>query len=249
MTQTLFQNQKESVLIDRSRIPGHIAIIPDGNRRWAKARGLFAEYGHKAGIDLLIDIVNAAKELGVKILTFYLFSTENWNRSKKEISCLLWLFKSFLKEKCAAMKRQGIRLKTIGDLKGFSEELQELLEEVVSDTAQCDQIELVLALNYGSHNEIQRALLAMIEDYASKKIEKEQINESLISSYLDTAGWKEPDLLIRAGGEKRVSNFLLWQLAYTEIYFTDRLWPDFTPDDLLEAVSDFQRRKRRWGGE
>jgi undecaprenyl diphosphate synthase len=248
MTQSLFRNQAQALLLDPAGIPKHIAIIPDGNRRWAKAHNLLIEKGHKAGIDLIIQIANAAKELNVKMLTFYLFSTENWNRSKTELTALRSLFKRFLREKCAIMRTHGIRLKIIGDQEQLSPKLQEILNEAVHATQQCDQIDLALAVNYGSRDEIRRAVSSLIDDLEAHKIEKKQINETLISSYLDSAGWQEPDLLIRAGGEKRISNFLLWQMAYTEIYFCERLWPDFTPDDLLDAVIDFQKRKRRWGG-
>jgi undecaprenyl diphosphate synthase len=247
MTRSIVQNPKMN-LLDRSRIPHHIAIIPDGNRRWAQLRNLFHEVGHKTGINLLIDIVNAAKESGVKVLTFFLFSTENWNRSKKEITALKWIFQKFLRDNTPLMKMNGIKLKTIGNIHVFSKGLQKTLAETKQATEQCDQIEMVLALNYGSRDEMRRAFHNIIDDYNCKKIAKEEITEALISSYLDSSAWKEPDLLIRTSGEKRLSNFLLWQMAYTEIYFTDRLWPDFTPEDLLDAITDFQTRKRRWGG-
>ena len=246
MTQSLFQNQAQRKLLDRSRVPRHIAIIPDGNRRWARGRKLFSEKGHKVGLDLLIDMANAAKELDVKFLTFFLFSTENWNRSKREVTYLLSLFKRFLKAKIPAMQLHGIQLKTIGNLSVFSDDLRAILKQAVDETAQCSQIEVAIALNYGSHDEIQRAVCSIVDDCTAKKIDKTQITPALISSYLDTAAWQEPDLLIRTSGEKRLSNFLLWQLAYTEIYFSDKLWPDFTPDDLLDAITDFQQRKRRW---
>jgi undecaprenyl diphosphate synthase len=228
--------------------PKHIAIIPDGNRRWAKAHKLLSEKGHRAGLDLLIELSLAAKEFDVASLTFYLFSTENWNRSKREVSYLLALFKRFLKINIPVMKKNGIRLTTLGNLTVFSDSLRAVLQEAVQETAPCEEIEVTIALNYGGRDEMQRAVRSIVEDCASKKIDKTQIDASLISSYLDTAGRREPDLLIRAGGEKRLSNFLLWQMAYTELYFCDKLWPDFTAQDLFEAISDFQQRKRRWGG-
>jgi undecaprenyl diphosphate synthase len=234
--------------LDLSRIPRHVAIIPDGNRRWAKKQQEDSGKGHEAGASTLIEIVSAGKALGIKALTFYLFSTENWTRPKEEVAALMWLLQEFLKEQCAEMQAQGVRLQTIGNLEALPKEALDAIEETVAATAHCDQIDMILALNYGSRDEIRRAFHGILDHYEAGKLQKEDVTEKLISSYLDTKPWGDPDLLIRTSGEMRVSNFLLWQLSYTEIYVTELLWPEFKPKDLLDAVADFQKRERRLGG-
>lgn len=247
MTTTFFSTQ-ELAQFDKTRIPRHIAIIPDGNRRWAKNQQENYDKGHEAGASNLIEIVKAGKSLGVKALTFYLFSTENWSRSKEEVGGLMWLLQEFLKEHCSEMQSQGVRLQTIGNLKALPKEALQVVEETKQATAHCDQIDMVLALNYGSRDEIKRAFHSILDNYTDGKLQKEDVTERLISSHLDTSPWGDPDLLIRTSGEMRISNFLLWQLSYTEIYITDLLWPEFKPINLLEAVIDFQKRDRRLGG-
>lgn len=239
---------EQLVSIDRNLVPRHVAIIPDGNRRWAKKQQEYYDKGHEAGATNLIEIVKAGKALGIKALTFYLFSTENWTRSQEEVAALMWLLQEFLKEHCSEMQAQGVRLRTIGNLDALSKEVLDVVEETIKATSHCNKIDMVLAINYGGRDDICRAFHKILDHYSQSKFMKEEVTEKLISSYLDTHPWGDPDLLIRTGGEMRVSNFLLWQLSYTEIYVTERLWPEFRPSDLLDAVTDFQKRERRLGG-
>jgi undecaprenyl diphosphate synthase len=234
--------------INKSRVPTHVAIIPDGNRRWAKKQEECHNKGHEAGACNLIEIVKAGKTLGIKTMTFYLFSTENWTRSQEEIGALMWLLQEFLKEQCQEMKDHGVRLKTIGNLDALPKEALTVVEETIAATAHCNQIDMVLALNYGARDEIRRAFHCILDKCAEGELQKEDVTEKLIASYLDTKHWNDPDLLIRTSGEMRVSNFLLWQLSYTEIYTTELLWPEFKPNNLLDAIIDFQKRERRLGG-
>lgn len=239
---------KSADRLDPTRIPEHVAIMMDGNRRWAKSRFLPAVMGHWKGSENVSNIVKTASDLGVKVLTLYSFSTENWSRSPEEISGLMSLICTFLGKEKARMVEEGVRLNTIGDLSPFPDEVKAALHECKQATQQCCKIDLVLALNYGSRNEITRAALAMAEDLASGKLAKKDFTEEALSSYLDTAKWKDPDLLIRTSGETRLSNFLLWQISYAEIYITKTLWPDFSEKDLVEAMIDYQGRHRRLGG-
>jgi undecaprenyl diphosphate synthase len=227
-------------------IPRHIAVIPDGNRRWAQQQALGCHIGHQRGGQTLITIIQAAKELGIKVLSCYCFSTENWSRPQLEVHAFMWLFNNFLLEQCPLMVSSGIRVGAIGDTEQLPGYLQRTLAQVVKATAHCRDFDVVLALNYGSRNEICRAVRRLITD-PQQKLLPEQISEELLASYLDTAPWGDPDLLIRASGEHRLSNYLLWQLSYTEIYVSDVLWPDFTAAHLLEALLDFQTRQRRLG--
>lgn len=247
MTTTFFSPQ-ELAHLDKKRIPRHVAIIPDGNRRWAKKLQENYDKGHQAGASNLIEIVNAGKSLGIKALTFYLFSTENWTRSKEEVGGLMWLLQEFLKEHCKEMQKQGVRLKTIGNIHALPKEVLSDIEKTIEATAHCNQIDMIFALNYGGRDEIKRAFHHILDNCLAGKLQKEQITENLIASYLDTTPWGDPDLLIRTSGEMRISNFLLWQLSYSEIYITDLLWPEFKPKDLLDAVTDYQKRERRLGG-
>lgn len=235
-------------LLDRSRIPQHIAIIPDGNRRWAKKRLSTIHEGHREGADTLMEIVKAAQELDIKGITFYSFSTENWNRPPEEVMALMALFTTYLTEQREEMVQSGIKLETIGDLTPLPSYLRETIHATKVATQDCNKISLILALNYGSRNEICRAFRAILDDYDQRCLSKEEINEATISRYLDTYQWGDPDLLIRTSGELRVSNFLLWQISYSEIHVAPVLWPDFTPQHLIEAILDFQGRQRRWGG-
>ncbi len=234
--------------LDYSRMPQHIAIIPDGNRRWAKKRLSSIQEGHREGADTLMEIVKAAQELHIKGITFYSFSTENWNRPPEEVIALMALFTSYLIEQREEMVQSGIKVETIGDLSALPSFLCETIQETKIATQECNKINLILALNYGSRDEICRAFRAMLNDYDLDSLSKEEINEATISRYLDTHKWKDPDLLIRTSGELRVSNFLLWQISYAEIHVAPVLWPDFTPQHLIEAIVDFQGRQRRWGG-
>lgn len=246
--QEVFFSPHELALLDQTRIPRHVAIAMDGNRRWAKKRFLPAVAGHWKGADALMRTVRAASSLGIKVLTVYSFSTENWNRSPDEVHELMHLFKVYLKRQRESMIKEGVRLGAIGDISRFPQEVQEVLQESKEATAGGDKIELVLALNYGGRDELKRAVVALVEDVEKGRISKNEVSESLIARYLDTAAWGDPDLLIRTSGEYRLSNFLLWQLSYAEVYFTQTLWPDFKPRDLLAAVLDYQQRSRRLGG-
>lgn len=248
LTEKTFYSAEQLLSVNKQRIPAHIAFIPDGNRRWAKKQQLKPIGGHQAGADILLDVVKAAKELGVKTVTCYIFSTENWNRPAEEVQAFLWLLETYLTEQKYAMLENGVRLKSIGDPSRLPENVLSALEATKEATSSCTDIDLVMAINYGGRDEIRRAVKAMCEDYAENKLKPEEITEATISKYLDTAEWKDPDLLIRTSGEIRLSNFLIWQTSYTEVHLANTLWPEFTPDHLLAAVLDYQRRERRWGG-
>lgn len=228
-------------------IPEHVAIIMDGNRRWAKNQGLPVSAGHYRGAERLTQIVKAASAFGIKVLTVYAFSTENWKRPSVEVKALMQLFKSYLKRQRSSMIKEGIRLNTIGDIAKFPKDVLQVLEETIEVTKEGTKLDLVIALNYGARDELKRAFGAMIDDCLAKKISKEELSEDLISSYLDTARWPDPDLLIRTSGESRVSNFLLWQISYSEVFVTDVLWPDFGEKDLLAAIQEYQKRELRLG--
>jgi undecaprenyl diphosphate synthase len=245
--QTIYSSEDLSFL-DLAKIPRHVAIIMDGNRRWAKRQGLPVMMGHWKGADTLTKIVRAASELGIKTLTVFSFSTENWNRRKDEVDALMHLFKMYLIKQRAPMIKEGVRLQAIGDLNRVPLPVIKELELSKAETAHCKKIDLVVAINYGGRDDIRRAFLAMMTDVEAGRIAKGQISETLISEYLDTAQWPDPELLIRTSGEKRQSNFLLWQLSYSEFYHTDVLWPDFDERQLLQAICDVQSRQRRLGG-
>jgi len=235
--------QDLDVEIQEKAVPSHIAIIMDGCRRWAKRRGLHPTAGHWEGSETLTGIVRAAAEMGVKTLTVYSFSTENWSRSEEEIEDLMNLFEIYLTEKRDLLIKDGVRLDAIGDLDGLPERVRNALDLTRKATAHCDKINLVLAVNYGGRDEIRRALCKMIE----KGVKAEDVTEELISNELDTRLYGDPDLLIRTSGEIRVSNFLIWQISYAEIYTTEVLWPDFNALMLQEAIDEYQSRVRRKG--
>lgn len=245
---TTYYTHDELAAIKSQPIPRHIAIIPDGNRRWAKKHMSTSVDGHRKGGDRLIETVKAAKEIGVRVVTFYVFSTENWSRSEEEVAALMWLLETFLNDHREEMVKEGIHFHTIGELKPFPENIHIAVECTKKATADCDCVDLVFALNYGSRNEISRACQKIAQACVSGTIAVEDIVENLVSAHLDTSSWGDPDLFIRASGEWRLSNFLLWQLSYAELYITPVLWPDFTPQHLLEAVHSFQKRQRRLGG-
>ena len=228
-------------------VPRHVAIIMDGNRRWAAKRGFPVQMGHWRGAESIDRVVEAAKEIGIKILTLFAFSTENWNRSEQELNALMDLFFFFLKKRKKTLIRQGIKFTTIGDLTPFSNQLKMLIKDVENATKDGTSLQLVIALNYGSRNEILRGFKKLIDDIESKKITKQEVTENLFSEYLDTCDWQDPDLLIRTSGEKRLSNFLLWQLSYSEFYVTETLWPDFGKAELNQAIQEYQKRERRFG--
>ena len=229
-------------------IPNHVAIILDGNGRWAKKKGMPRTYGHVKGCENLEKICSVAKELGVKYLTVYAFSTENWKRSKEEVDALMKLFRNYMK-KCIKISRDNkMQVRVIGDPTAFDPDLQEKIKELEEYSSQYDELYFQIALNYGSRDEIKRAVQKMAEDVKAEKLNPEEISERTISDYLDTKGLPDPDLLIRTSGEERLSNFLMWQLAYTEFYFTDVAWPDFNKAEFEKAIAKYNQRERRFGG-
>ena len=226
------------------RVPNHIAIILDGNGRWAKKRGMPRSFGHVKGCENLEDICEVAKELGVKYLTVYAFSTENWKRSKEEVDGLMKLFRNYLKKCIKISQKNNMRVKVIGDITAFDLDIQESIEKLEDFSKDFTDLHFQIALNYGSRDEITRAVL---EDQKAGKLET-PVSEDTISGYLDTAGIPDPDLMIRTSGELRLSNYLLWQLAYSEFYFTDVPWPDFKKEELVKAIEKYNERDRRYGG-
>ncbi len=242
------QDQSLFSLIDPRKIPKHVAIIMDGNRRWAKQRDLTSVMGHWEGAETLIEIVQSAAKLGVETLTVYSFSTENWERPEFEVESLMQIFEFYLSSKRDLMIREGIRLDAIGDISRLPETVKKALEETKQATQEGKRINLVIALNYGARDEIRRAILKILNEHKDQKISQDMLTEEFISRYLDTNRWGDPDLLIRTSGELRVSNFLLWQICYTELYVTNVLWPDFSEMDFYKAILDFQNRQRRYGG-
>lgn len=239
--------EEKLVQLDPCKIPEHIAIIMDGNRRWAKDRDLPPMMGHWEGAEALTEVVQAASELGVKRLTVYSFSTENWQRSPEEVEALMNIFELYLVRKRELMIRDGVRLNAIGDLEKLPRSVQKALDETKMATKMGDKIELVLALNYGGRDEIRRTVVKILEDAENGLLSSDEVTEEYIASKLDTVGAKDPDLLIRTSGELRVSNFLLWQISYSEIVTTETLWPDFSSATLFEAIQEYQKRKRRLG--
>lgn len=235
-------------LIRSDKLPRHVAIIMDGNRRWAKQHALSCILGHSKGAEVVTKIVRAASKIGIKALTVFSFSTENWTRSSYEIHALMELIKTYLQDETEAMVREGVRLDMIGDLSKFPQDVQEAFEAAKWATRNGDKIELILALNYGGRDEIVRAALRVSEEIQQGRVTKEHLTEQTFSEYLDTARWGDPELVIRTGGEMRLSNFLLWQLSYAEIYITDVFWPDFNEKEFLNALIEYQKRQRRLGG-
>lgn len=234
--------------IDKNNLPKHIAIIMDGNRRWAQNKGLATRDGHKAGADALENISKFCNEIGIKYLTVYAFSTENWKRTKEEVAALMAILRiyvdSFLKEQ----DKQNIRIKVLGDISELSKGLQKSINKAIETTKDNTGLTLNIAFNYGGRPELVMAMKNIAKEIKEDKIDIEDINEELISNHLYTAGQPDPDLLIRTSRELRTSNFLPWQLVYTEFYFPDKHWPDFGEEDLLEAIRVYQKRNRRFGG-
>ena len=230
------------------KIPQHIAIILDGNGRWAKAKGMPRNYGHTAGAKNVETVCQAAHDLGVKYVTMYAFSTENWNRPEGEVEALMKLLESYLKNCIKTADKNNMRVRVIGDTTRLSDRFQERIRELEAASAKNDGLNLQIAINYGSRDEMTRAMRRMSEDVAAGKRKPEEISESVFEEYLDTAGSPDPDLLIRTSGELRLSNFLLWQLAYSEFYFTDVPWPDFHKEELERAIEAYNKRDRRFGG-
>ena len=233
--------------IDRERLPQHIAIIMDGNGRWAKERGKQRLFGHQSAIQSVREVSEASAEIGVKFLTLYAFSTENWNRPLAEVSGLMSLLAQTIKNEVSTMNKNSIKLNAIGDLKSLPKANYEQLMQAIADTSHNTRMTLTLALSYSGRWDLTQASRRMAEDVAQGKLKPEAVNDTLISLYLSTAGMPDPELLIRTSGEERISNFLLWQLAYSELYFTPKYWPDFRKADLYEAILNYQHRERRFG--
>ncbi len=224
-----------------------MAVIMDGNGRWAKQRGMMRVLGHKNAIQAVRDTVEAAAELGVKHLTMYAFSTENWNRPKMEVDALMDLLVSTIQGEVKTLNKNKIKLNAIGDIDSLPAKTRKELLKAIDDTAQNNHMTLHLALSYSGRSEIMRAIKNMVFDLEQNKIDRSALSDDTFAQYLYTAGIPDPELLIRTSGEHRISNFLLWQMAYTEFYFTEKLWPDFRKNDFFEAVIDYQSRERRFG--
>ncbi len=233
--------------LKQDKIPKHVAIIMDGNGRWAEQHGLDRIFGHREGVEAVRSVVEGAGEMGIDYLTLYAFSTENWNRPKEEVNALMGLLVHAIVAETENLHKNNVSLRTIGDIASLPQEVQLKLAGAISMTAQNTGLKLVLALSYSGRWEMVEAVKIMANELKNYKIDKSDINEELIGKYLPTFGLPDPELLIRTGGEFRVSNFLLWQIAYTELFFTPKLWPDYRKEDLFEAVNDFQRRERRFG--
>lgn len=229
------------------KIPNHVAIILDGNGRWAKSKGMPRTYGHTTGAKNVEKIAETAGNMGIRYLTLYAFSTENWNRPPEEVKALMNLLDSYLKNCIQTAKKNNMAVRVLGDISRLDERMQEKIRKLEESSADYDGLHLQIAINYGSRDEIVRAIRKLGRDVETGKIAPDQISEETFSSYLDTAGLPDPDLLIRTSGEERLSNFLLWQLAYAEFYFTDVPWPDFHEEDLRRAVEAYNQRDRRYG--
>lgn len=230
-------------MVSSDKMPSHVGIIMDGNGRWARMRGLPRVEGHRVGAERAKEMIEAASNLGIKCLTLYTFSTENWQRPESEVSVLMKLLELYLKRETASLVKKGIVFRTIGEVGRLPKNIQKVIRETEQKTASNRGMTLVVALSYSGRNEILRAVRKMIDS----GIKSDDLREETFDSYLDTDGLPHPDLIIRTSGERRLSNFLLWQAAYAELYFTDTLWPDFSSDELRTAIEDFQGRERRFG--
>lgn len=233
--------------INTENLPKHIAIIMDGNGRWAKSQGKERSFGHENAIQAVREAVEASAEAGVKFLTLYAFSTENWNRPKEEVDALMKLLVHAINTETATLNKNKIKLQTIGDTESLPADCYAELMEAIDNTKNNNHMTLVVALSYSSRWEITRAVQQIAKKIENKELSSADVNEELVSAHLCTANIPDPELMIRTSGETRISNFLLWQLAYTELYFTEKFWPDFRKDDLFTAILDYQSRERRFG--
>lgn len=238
---------KNLEILDQGKLPIHVAIIMDGNGRWAKQRGIPRVVGHQEGIKRAREITQLAREIGIKVLTIYAFSYENWQRPKEEVFFLMHLLKTYLEDEWENMLKHNIQLQVIGDLRPLPKDIYEVLEKAIKGTAKCQGMILNLALSYGSRQEIIHAARTLAEAVREEKVNPKEINEELFNGYLWTKGLPDPDFIIRTSGELRLSNFLLWQSAYSELYVTPILWPDFHQANFIEALKDYQCRERRVG--
>lgn len=243
-----FQKKGETLAIDTSRLPKHIAIIMDGNGRWAAKRSLPRKAGHRAGAEALERVVSEANKMGIQHVTVYAFSTENWKRSDEEVSAIMDLLRHYLKNSFQRFLKDNVKMQVIGDVTGLDQDIQEQIKVIEEKSKGKDGMTVHIALNYGGRDELRRGIEKIAEEVASGNLSPKDITEEIIESYLDTAGIPDPELLIRTSGEERISNFLLWQIAYSEFYFTDVLWPDFGKKDLEKAIYYYQNRERRFGG-
>lgn len=234
--------------IDYNNLPEHIAFIMDGNGRWAKKRMLPHSAGHKAGSETLKAIVEEAERIGIKYVTVYAFSTENWDRPKEEVDYLMNLMDEFLTDNLSSSQKNNYKIKVIGQRESLRKDLQDKINKLELNTKDKKGINLIIAISYGGRDEITRALKEISRQVVKGAVQLDRIDEALIARYLDTKDIKDPDLLIRTSGEQRTSNFLIWQSAYSELYFSNKLWPDFNADDLKAAIIDYQSRERRFGG-
>lgn len=235
-------------LLDQARIPRHVAIIMDGNGRWAQKRGMPRSFGHRAGVESLREIVKTASEVGVGALTAYAFSTENWKRPVEEVNLLMRLLSDYLDSEINELHTNNVQIRFIGKIDGLADRLQHKIEKAQAQTAANTGLVLNLAVNYGGRAEIMRAVQIIAGKVSSGEMTLQDIDEAVIQQHLYSSDLPDPDLLIRPSGDFRISNFLLWQLAYTEFWFTKTNWPDFTPKDFIQAIVDFQKRDRRFGG-
>ena len=234
--------------MEERKVPRHVAIILDGNGRWAKKRMLPRNAGHAAGSKNVEKICAAAWDMGIEYVTMYAFSTENWSRPKEEVDALMKLLNSYIKDCLKTSKKNNMQVRVIGDISKLDKDLQERIIELERVSAENTGLHFQVALNYGSRDEIKRSIISIANEVKEGSLLPEDITEDIISSHLDTSGIPDPDLMIRTSGEQRLSNYLLWQLAYAEFYFTDVLWPDFSKKDLQKAVEFYQSRDRRFGG-
>lgn len=230
------------------KIPQHVAIILDGNGRWAKGKGMPRNYGHAQGSKNVERICEESWRMGIKYLTVYAFSTENWNRPKDEVDALMKLLRNYMKTCLKTAAKNDMKVRVIGDIKPLDDDIKNRIRELEEATVDNGGLNFTIALNYGSRDELTRAAKRMAQDCAAGKLDPEKIDESVYGSYLDTHDIPDPDLMIRTSGEQRLSNYLLWQLAYSEFYFTDVPWPDFTKDELVKAIEEYNHRHRRFGG-
>lgn len=233
--------------LDKNKIPKHVAIIMDGNGRWAKSQGLGRIFGHRHALNSVRSTVEGADEIGIKFLTLFTFSTENWNRPYDEIEALMDILVSAIDKEIPALHKNNVKLNIIGDIQKMNVKVQEKLNKAISFTCENNGLTLTLALNYGSREEIVNCIKSCVQEVSNNNISLDNITDSFISSKLYTEKMPDPELIIRTSGEKRLSNFLLWQAAYSELYFTDILWPDFRKQHLVDAIFDFQCRERRFG--
>ena len=230
------------------RIPEHVAIILDGNGRWAKKRNMPRNYGHLKGSENVEKVCKAAAELGIKYITVYAFSTENWKRPEEEVSALMKLLRNYLKDCVKKANKNNMRIRVIGEISRLDQDIQDAIIELDEVSSKNTGLTLTIAINYGARDEMIRSMKKAMQDIKENKLQIEEFNENLFSNYLDTKDLPDPDLLIRTSGEQRLSNFLLWQLAYTEFYFTDVFWPDFDKEELEKAILYYNKRERRYGG-